>query len=532
MFTWNDAGLDGAYWIKFENIEFGYQTFTAGNAAGEASINAPVGGGAIFKNCTFYANNALNAGATGGRILAVQGTVELNLCRFSKFYSGWVLKTGADAIINVIDCVIDDTLGNGSGVCAVFRNAATGGSLSLDRVTFTQAHSQDITLVQTTKDWALTVNRLDWNSTDGIYAELAIPIDTGYVTEPWVSGITIRDSIFRPGNFNFSCIGCVGVANNGQNFSNFIMDHCEIVSAAGRPTGGNAKLLELGDGNAAGQSIDGLQITWCYFSAQTPAHLAGNEVMDIFRVGNAEIAYCWTEQCGEDAFEIELPYDNCHIHHCGGGALGGPYVSGNMVDIYGGGGAWANSTNCSIHHIWGYCGSDAVVSEGCRNIAIHDIYTVNVLGGFVQNPPVAGVRIHSYGAGDLIGTSIAGALPPVADSFGGRPTVLTFQPECVTTVSGTENPGQTVITVVNASQGGGIAIGDVISILRNNGLIHRSTVTNRAGNDVTIADALPSAATNTAVEAATPWNSSATWLKWNGSAFVAGSDSDGLADTP
>lgn len=65
-----------------------------------------------------------------------------------------------------------------------------------------------------------------------------------------------------------------------------------------------------------------------------------------------------------------------------------------------------------------------------------------------------------------------------------------------TTINGAEGVGQTVITVTDAT---GVASGDIVTILLDDGSYHHTTVNGApAGNDVTIANALPSAATNTA----------------------------------
>lgn len=69
-----------------------------------------------------------------------------------------------------------------------------------------------------------------------------------------------------------------------------------------------------------------------------------------------------------------------------------------------------------------------------------------------------------------------------------------------TTVNGAEATGQTVITVTDAT---GIANGDIVTVLLDSGAYHHTTVNGApAGNNVTITDALPSGATNTAFYAA------------------------------
>lgn len=64
-----------------------------------------------------------------------------------------------------------------------------------------------------------------------------------------------------------------------------------------------------------------------------------------------------------------------------------------------------------------------------------------------------------------------------------------------TTVNGTEAGGQTVITVTDAT---GVTGGDIVTVLLDSGAYHHTTVNGApAGNDITITDALPSAATDT-----------------------------------
>jgi hypothetical protein len=318
--------------------------------------------------------------------------------------------------------------------------------------------------------------------------------------------------------------------------NNVTIRHCDFDEAAGR-TGLQSKIL-LGKGDAgASGTCDNILVEWTRFDGEGTSVVAGNEQIQLFNASNATMRYCWADSGGEDAFEIEGPWANCTVHHCGGTG-----VNGNLVDFFGLGGVWANSTACSIHDIWGDCGSDAVVVDSCTNVTVYSIDANNAAGGFADNPPASNVRLHSRGAGSLNGTSVVGSLTTPNECFGyhaaapatfGWPCLLTYESTAGTTVAVATN--STTMTLTSAT---GFAIGQLVSIeldAQSSGLTrlkHYTTISNLVAAVMTITDAMPSAASATRiVQTVAGYNDgTVTWPKWNGSAFTSGTGSNGVVD--
>jgi hypothetical protein len=200
------------------------------------------------------------------------------------------------------------------------------------------------------------------------------------------------------------------------------------------------------------------------------------------------------------------------VHHCGGTSVGG-----NMVDFYGQGGLWTNSTNCSARNIWGVCGSDAVVVDSCTNVSVSAIDVDNSAGGFAANPPASNVRLHARGAGALNGVTVSVPLSAPGESWNGKPCYLTREHAQATT--GTVAAG-TVVAVVDST---GMNANDLVSIVLDNGQTHYTTISIvNSPTQITLAVAVPSAATAKVVQGITTYNAgTVSWPEWNGSTFDA-----------
>ena len=496
VFYWNDtSGLP--YWIKFENISFGVGA-GINNRCGDLYINAPTGGGAIIQNCEFANFNGME-GANLAPVVCVNGTTRFIECAAHRMSNSnvFIYKNGASAIVEVIDSLFDASVGGWAGGSGFIYNAVTGGSALIQRCEFD--YRQAIVIVRPYKDMAVTIDATVWNSSINTNCQGFISLGP-YTSEAWDLGLTMTDCLVNGGGAAVTLVGW-NTVNSNLGISNWDISYCSFLMTLA-PGADNAFTVGIGKGNAVAAGLcDNVHFSWCKFTKPATPVVAGNEVFDIFNASNSSIKYCYVTQCGEDAYEYQKPWNDCEIAYCVA-----ENCAGNVVDFWGGGGSWVNSTNCSAHHIWGDCGSDAVISEGCKNILFHDIDVDNVAGGFVQNPPHANVRFHSYAAGDLDGCVVSLPLTAVGESFGGYPCLLTVAPANTTACTGAQT-GSAITIDSTTGFTNGVLVGVELDATSSGGtkIKHYTTqVGAPAGNVITLAEALPSVSTSGAVYAKAP----------------------------
>lgn len=493
VFTWNHSA--GTYHIKFKNCLFCPSNGTAVNMF---QLTAMGTGSLTLEDCNI---GGIGDTPVGNALIQITaGTLNISRCLFTRIAGMIIWKNGASATVTVTDCSIntlDSPWAAGIASANMFHNSVAGGSLTVRRTTVD--HRSSAQFVNSARNWAVTLDRVNWNSSDDANVGPFINTNTTNLLESWTSGLTMTDCIVRSGTSSNALLGW------SSNLSimavkNFSITHCEFLISGTRNAG--KIMICLGDPAGASGDTDSNTFLWCRFTRpQSGAgHIAaGNEIMMMFRPSNFTCKYCWTNSCGEDAYEITQPYANCEIGYCGGGEISSSYVGGNMVDIYGAG-TWTSSSNVSIHHIWGTCHSDAVIVDCCTGVTVQGstVDVDNSAGGFVDNPPAANVRLHARLANDLNGVVCSGT--PIGPAFDSRPVLLTLEPTAATTVLAALT--STTFTVNSAT---GFAGGQLIMIeldATSSGgtrLKHYTTIANLTVVTITLTDALPSAASATRV---------------------------------
>ena len=535
VFHFNDPSASPPYWVKILNVEFGIGAFN-GNRCGDIYCNAPTGGGLMVESCSFQCDSALESSAAEAHIQAVNGTLRVNLCKFvGANGGGCIRKTGANAVVEMTDCLVDGT-GGWSSAKGMLRNSATGGSITVTRCTFDYGANNNLLVM--TSNCAVTLNRVSWNPSQNTACRTLIPTGTATITEAWTSGFTVTDSRFYTGSITAD--GAFIGDNNGansQSLQKWSIVHSEFLGRSDFQTSANNRLILLGPGTAAGaEHTKNITFQFCKFSVpQAVKVVAGNEVLEIFHASDVLVEGCWVNSCGEDAFEVVEPYRNNIIRYCGGGEVSGSYIGGNLVDFYGADDIWnaadGNTGGHQAHHLWGACHGDAVVVDSVDGVAVSAIDIDNVAGGFVANPPAANVRLHARGANSFSTVTVAQSLSAAGISFGGRPCLLTRKPVSSTTAPAGAAGGQKVVVVGSAA---GWSAGDMFNITLTNGTIHYSIIDSISVSTVTLFDNLPSAASaGAAVERVNAFNAGTiSWPQWNSgtSSFDIKTGTDGVVD--
>lgn len=434
MFTWNDTTTATPYHIKFKNCAFVYPD------SGVNMINVidSAGGTLTFEDCQLGGGNGYGTGVA--LVKVVDGSVTANRC-FITNASGWSFWTaGATASITVNDSMFNTTGGPWPGAFsapALFYNSVAGGTITCTRTTID--HKNAAPLLEVAANCTATFTRVLFNSSDSTAITYIIPTTTGTVPEAWTSGLTMTDCRFYSGNsatmFGWNTI------NDNQTVRNWEITHCDFIVSGARMSG--QTMIALGDGNAgATGTCDDVNFRWCRFSRpQATGIVAGNEVLYLAKASNCTIECCWVDKCGEDAYEFAQPFSNCSVIYCGGGEVSGSYIGGNVVDFYGAFGAaqasaaWdsvaGNTGGHECHHIWGQCTGDAVIVDCVHGVSVHHIDVTNDLGTpFVQAPPAANVRLHwrsSSGTPSLNGVVVSNTLTAAGESYGTKPSELTYE---------------------------------------------------------------------------------------------------------
>ena len=117
----------------------------------------------------------------------------------------------------------------------------------------------------------------------------------------------------------------------------------------------------------------------------------GNECIDLYRTRNCTIEYCWTDEAGEDAYELHYPREGNVIRYCGGDA-----VHNQMVDVF------SNTplpyaSSVLVHDIWGSCGGEGLIITNVSNVEAFNILTdsSSPIGGALPSVPQANVVIET-----------------------------------------------------------------------------------------------------------------------------------------
>lgn len=431
--VWNDPDAD--YWIRVYDSTVNTQQSTYNVFEVDCGLNA----GLILERCTLRGQVMV---AAQRMVQIASGYLYMRQCLLSELRSFFVRKTGANAHIVWEDSEANNSLGQWNVATPYFINEVSGGSLTINRVT------QDYRKLAggfmpcadlwSGANWTVTVDRLAWrpqrgagsNDTGngGFLSTVTGADPSNSFTTALTSPVRITNSrIYTGATATYGTLIGTNNATNGQSITDLLVEHCDLIAPGTSWSG--ARLVAGGNGtNTDPEHTKNHRWRWCRFSKpQTTGIVAGNEVIEYWRSSDITIEYCWVDSCGEDAYEYVQPYRNPIIRYCGGGEVSGSKVGGNMVDFYGGGANWANSTGCQAHHIWGSCGGDAVIVDSCVNVAVNDIDIDNVAGGFVQNPPAANVRLHSRTTNGLNGVTVSVPLSAAGISFASKPCELTYE---------------------------------------------------------------------------------------------------------
>ena len=123
----------------------------------------------------------------------------------------------------------------------------------------------------------------------------------------------------------------------------------------------------------------------------------GNECLDLYRARDCTIECCWTDEAGEDAYELHFPREGNVIRYCGG-----ENIHGQMVDIYSND-PLPYQSGVVVHDIWGKCGGEGLLITNISNVEAFNILTDSsepIKGAVGTAPPEANIVIETRFTGN------------------------------------------------------------------------------------------------------------------------------------
>lgn len=342
-FYWNDP--NAVYYISLE-----FSEITGYNTGQIAVIN---GGGLFVKRSTIYdpSNSWLDVNASGNQPFEF---IEFEECLIAGADTS--VMEGAGTRYKFKNCVFNDN-----------KNSWVTGASCIKHTTAKLVEIDHCSFATTTADAGYDIQ------TAGVEAEFK-------VTNTIFAG---QDKLLYTGNMSSYVYGLIKYCRFTNPGSN------QLTIGRGRDIDiGYCDFEDSPDGTRqcwltarGGVGVRDSRVHHCKFTKATGGASAGNESCETNNFGwNVEFDHNWVTECSEDAFEHVNQIGGCSVHHCVADK-----TAGQAVDIYKAGDTDGNTAvlkdiDCFVHHIYGDCGSYAVIVDDANKVNVHSIFVDNSAG--------------------------------------------------------------------------------------------------------------------------------------------------------